>query len=144
MSTVSALTIPLNEVPTMPQVSQEEEGCNKTPSRHGQIHQHCHQKQEEVDQIPQERKETLLTSRLSNEKLLQHITTLSHLIYIPQRIQNHMNETKQQCNHTTSCAVIVTGLESPITSNMKSLKSIQQRKTPKTMTQTSYKLIPTN
>ena len=70
------------------------------------IHQCCHQKQEEVNQIPQERKETISTSKESNEYLLllQHITTLSHLIYIPQRIQNHTNKTKQQHNHTTSCA----------------------------------------
>ena len=31
------------------------------------IHQYCHQKQEEVKQIPQERKETMSTSKESNE-----------------------------------------------------------------------------
>ena len=30
------------------------------------IHQCCHQKQEEVNQIPQERKETMSTSKESN------------------------------------------------------------------------------
>ena len=55
-----------------------------------------------------------------------------------------MNETRQQHNHTTSCADVIAVSNHEQQANMKSLKSIHQRKTPKATMQTSYKLIPTN
>ena len=64
MSTVSALTIPFNEVPQCHQSLRRRRTVTEHKVDMDKIHQHHHQKQEEVNQIPQERKATVSTSVL--------------------------------------------------------------------------------
>ena len=88
---------------TLPFIKKKHQIVTKHQVDMDKIHKCHHKKQEEVDQIPQERKETVSTSKESDKLLLQHITTLSHLI--PQRIQNHTNETKQQLSKLTCTGI---------------------------------------